>query len=61
MPSITAITVAQLSRLVGLPGAPTTIDVRIDEDYDADPRLLPASIRRDFKAVSGWAGEFTGK
>ncbi len=61
MPSTTAITIAQLSRLVGLPGAPTTIDVRIDEDYDADPRLLPASIRRDFKAVSGWAGEFTGK
>ena len=37
MPSTTAITVSQLSRLVGLPGAPVIVDVRIDEDFDADP------------------------
>ena len=43
MPSTTAITVSQLSRLVGLPGAPVIIDVRIDEDFDADPRLRPRS------------------
>jgi len=61
MPSTTAITVAQLSRLVGLPDAPVLVDVRIDEDYDADPRLLPASSRRDFKAVSTWAAEFAGR
>ena len=60
MPSTTAITVQQLSRLVGLPDAPDLIDVRVDEDYDADPRLLPASCRRDFKTVSTWAGEFAG-
>ncbi|MGX5845813.1 chromate resistance protein ChrB domain-containing protein [Mesorhizobium sp. PL10] len=60
MPSTTAITVQQLSRLVGLPDAPELIDVRVDDDYDADPRLLPASRRRDFKTVSTWAGEFTG-
>jgi rhodanese-related sulfurtransferase len=59
MPSTTTITVPQLSRLVGLPDAPTIVDVRIDEDYDADPRLLPASVRRDFKTASTWAGEFT--
>ena len=58
MPSTTAITVPQLSRLVGLPDAPTLVDVRIDEDYGADPRLLPASVQRDFKTVSSWAGEF---
>jgi rhodanese-related sulfurtransferase len=61
MPSTTTITVPQLSRLVGLPGAPTIIDVRIDEDYNSDPRLLPASIRRDFKTVAELAGEFTGR
>ncbi|WP_027052591.1 chromate resistance protein ChrB domain-containing protein [Mesorhizobium erdmanii] len=60
MPSTTAITVSQLSRLVGLPGAPVIIDVRIDEDFDADPRLLPTSSRRDFKTVSSWAAEFAG-
>ena len=61
MPSTTAITVSQLSRLVGLPGAPVIIDVRIDEDFDADPRLLPASIRRDFKTVSTWGPDFAGR
>ena len=50
MPSTTAITVSQLSRLVGLPGAPVIVDVRIDEDFDADRRLLPASTRRDFSS-----------
>ncbi|TIM19364.1 MAG: sulfurtransferase, partial [Mesorhizobium sp.] len=60
MPSTTVITVSQLSRLIGLPGAPTIIDVRVDDDYNADPRLLPASSRRDFKTVPTWASEFTG-
>ncbi|RVA32527.1 sulfurtransferase, partial [Mesorhizobium sp. M7A.F.Ca.US.001.01.1.1] len=61
MPSTTAITVPQLSRLIALPGAPVIVDVRIDEDFDADPRLLPASCRRDFKTVSSWAATFAGK
>jgi rhodanese-related sulfurtransferase len=61
MPSTTAITVPQLSRLIGLPGAPVIIDVRIEEDFEADPRLLPASCRRDFKTVSTWAAAFAGK
>ncbi|RVB24031.1 thiosulfate sulfurtransferase GlpE, partial [Mesorhizobium sp. M7A.F.Ca.CA.001.07.2.1] len=61
MPSTTAITVPQLSRLIGLPGAPVIIDVRIEEDFEADPRLLPASCRRDFKTVSTWAAEFADK
>jgi rhodanese-related sulfurtransferase len=61
MPSTTTITVPQLSRLTGLPDAPAIVDVRIDEDYDADPRSLPASVRRDFKTVSNWANEFTNQ
>jgi rhodanese-related sulfurtransferase len=61
MPSTTAITVSQLARLVGLPGAPAIIDVRIDEDFDADPRLLPGSTRRDFETVSTWASDLAGK
>lgn len=60
MPSNTEITASQLVRLVGLPGAPTIIDVRTQEDFDADPRLLPASVRRDALAVTGWAPEFAG-
>ena len=61
MPSNTAITTSQLSRLVGLPSAPTIIDVRTPEDYDADPRLLPAAQRRDFRNSEAMAAEFVGR
>lgn len=56
-----AITVAQLSRLVGTPDAPLILDVRTDEDPAADALLLPASVRRDHRSVSSWAGEFAGR
>jgi rhodanese-related sulfurtransferase len=61
MPSISLITISQLSRLVGLPQAPAVVDVRTDEDYRADPRLLPGSIRRDYRAISQWAPEYRDK
>jgi rhodanese-related sulfurtransferase len=55
------INVAQLARLVGTPEAPMILDVRIDTDHAADPRMLPASIRRDYRTVSSWADEYTGR
>ena len=61
MPTPDAITVAQLSRLVGTPDAPLIVDVRADENHLADLRLLPASVRRDHKSVSSWASEFAGR
>lgn len=45
MPSNTEITVQQLSRLIGMPDQPCIVDVRLDEDYAADRRLIPASFR----------------
>ncbi|MEO8558278.1 MAG: chromate resistance protein ChrB domain-containing protein [Rhodospirillales bacterium] len=61
MPSTTEITVNQLSRLIGLPDAPVVIDVRIDEDYDADPRVIPGAVRRDFRQVADWAAQWAGR
>jgi len=58
MPSTTLITTSQLSRLIGIPQAPAIIDVRTDEDYRADPRLLPGSLRRDHRAVAQWAPNY---
>ena len=43
------ITVSQLTRLIGTPDAPVIIDVRTDTDYASDPRVLPASLRRDYR------------
>lgn len=61
MPSTTEITVQQLSRLIGLPTAPVVVDVRTEEDYAGDPRLIPGSNRRDFRAVNTWAGNYRGR
>ena len=61
MPSTTVITNSQLFRLIGLLQAPAIVDVRTDEDYRADPRLLPGSMRRDYRAISHWAPEYAGK
>jgi rhodanese-related sulfurtransferase len=61
MPAATSITVAQFSRLIGLPSAPAIVDVRIDDDYRADSRLLPTSLRRDYRAIGSWASEYRGK
>lgn len=61
MSSNTDITASQLARLVGLPTAPTIIDVRTDEDFAADPRLLPAAVRRDALHVGTWAAEYAGQ
>jgi rhodanese-related sulfurtransferase len=61
MPSNTQITAAQLSRLIGLPTSPVIIDVRTKEDFEADPRLLPAAQHYDFSTVNTWANSLVGR
>jgi rhodanese-related sulfurtransferase len=61
VPSPTEITVAQLSRRIGLPDAPCIVDVRIDEDFAADPRGIPGARRRDFRAVADWSPAYKGR
>ena len=39
------ISLKQLSRLIGTPAAPTVVDVRIDEDVELDPTLIPTARR----------------
>ncbi len=61
MSSFNSISVDKLSRLIGTPKCPALIDVQTDEDFSADPRLIPGAVRRPFAAVSAWADEFTGR
>jgi rhodanese-related sulfurtransferase len=58
LPSTTEITISQLSRLIGLPHGPAIVDVRVDEEFAADPRLIPRSQRRDFRAVASWGQDY---
>lgn len=60
MPSFLEITPDKLNRIIGTPTAPTIIDVRDDEDFSADPRLIPGSVRRDYRKVAEWADDFSG-
>ncbi|SRR5579871_1918931 len=61
MPSVTTISVDKLARLVGTPHCPTLVDVRTDEDYEADPRLIPGSMRRSYADLPAWIGQFAGR
>jgi len=61
MPSITSISIDKLARLIGTPHCPALVDVRTDEDYNADPRLIPSSTRRPHAATTEWVGEFAGR
>jgi rhodanese-related sulfurtransferase len=51
----------KLSRLVGTPNAPLIIDVRTEEDFAADPRYIPASLKRNHETVSIWGKDHVGK
>ena len=61
MTSPTEISINQLSKRIGLPTAPAIVDVRIDEDYALQPRLIPGSVRRPHDTLAGWAETYRGK
>jgi rhodanese-related sulfurtransferase len=60
MPSPTQITVPQLARLIGTPKAPIIVDVRIDEDFDEDPRLIPTAFRHPYREIASLVPELRG-
>jgi len=61
MPVLNSIPVDKFVRLVGTPRAPTLIDVRSDEDFSANPALIPGAIRRSWSEVSDWATTYSGQ
>lgn len=61
MPAPNTISVEKLLRLIGTPKCPVLVDVRTDDDFDADPRLIPSAVRRNAILASEWADAFTGR
>ncbi len=59
--SHTSFPLADLAHLIGTARAPAVIDVRSDEDFAADPRLIPSSIRRGNQAIADWGKAFRGR
>lgn len=60
MASFNEISVSTLARLLGTPECPHLIDVRIDEDYNDDPHLIPGAVRHPFTQVAALASELEG-
>ncbi|WP_299109889.1 sulfurtransferase/chromate resistance protein [uncultured Bradyrhizobium sp.] len=61
MPALNTIPIDKLVRLVGTPRGPAIIDVRTDEDFAADPRLIPGAVRRPWAEVANWATDYRGR
>lgn len=59
--SYTSFPLANLAHLIGTSRAPVVIDVRSDDDFAADPRLIPGSIRRGNRAIADWGKAFQGR
>lgn len=61
MSAFNSISPDKLARLMGTPACPVLIDVRIDEDFKADPHLIPSAMRRNYEQVPEWASAFAGQ
>jgi len=60
MPFPNSISTDKLIRLIGT-AKTTLIDVRSDEDFAADARLIPGALRRNHREVVEWGGEFAAR
>jgi rhodanese-related sulfurtransferase len=61
MSSVNSIASEKLARLLGTPKCPALLDVRRDDEFSADPRLVPGSVRRPSDTAGAWAEEFHGR
>jgi rhodanese-related sulfurtransferase len=61
MPSHTSVSADKLLRLIGRPDAPDLIDVRDDDDFAADPRLIPGARRCPFATAAEWGPAHRGR
>src|SRR3989440_231585 len=61
MSAPTTISSDKLARLIGTAKTPVLIDVRTEEDFAADQRLIPGAVRRDHRQAADWGGEFAGQ
>jgi rhodanese-related sulfurtransferase len=61
MSAFLTISPEKLLRLLGSPKGPILIDVRSSEDFAADPRLVPGSLRRDASTTATWAASYVGR
>ena len=55
------ISIDKLVRLIGTPKCPLLVDVRSKNDFEADPHLIPSSIRRAFNKLEDRTEAYGGQ
>ena len=55
-----AISSDKLSKIIGTPRAPILLDVRSEEDFSADPRVVPGAIRTSDQSLPELASRLSG-
>ena len=61
MPGFGSISAQQLARLIGTPDCPALIDIQIDSDFTADPRLIPGAFRHAHDRIEDLAPILAGR
>lgn len=61
MPDETILSPQELFDRLGTAAAPVILDTRIDEDFAADPRLIPAAVRRPGLEAADWSARYAGR
>lgn len=61
MTAFAEISPAQLSRLIGLPDCPVIIDLRIDDDFNDDPQIVPTAVRFSHTDIAGIRDHLNGR
>jgi rhodanese-related sulfurtransferase len=61
MSSYASISPDKLARLIGTAHCPAMIDVRTDEDFACDPRLIPGAVRRRAEDAPGWGQSYSNR
>lgn len=61
MAAFNEIAPTQLMRLIGTPQCPVIIDVSTDEDFNADPRLIPTALRHPHTDIDGLLTRLAGR
>ncbi|WP_299896887.1 sulfurtransferase/chromate resistance protein [uncultured Ruegeria sp.] len=61
MASPNSISPKQLLRLIGTPNAPVLFDVCLNDDFDEDPYLIPASVRHPVTDLQGLKCKISGR
>jgi len=61
MSAPTTISSDKLIRLIGTAKTPVLIDVRTEEDFAADQRLIPGAVRRNSAEAADWGEAYAGQ